>query len=184
MLRRTGMVLAVLLLLGACDAKAAGTSKETAYDFQFESIEGGPLALSDYRGKALLVVNTASHCGFTPQYKALESLWKKYRDRGLVVVGVPSNDFGQEKGSAKEIKEFCESYFGVDFPLADSTVIKGKDAHPFYRWAETELGHESVPRWNFYKYLVGRDGRLLAWFPSDAAPEDPKVIKAIEAALP
>jgi glutathione peroxidase len=184
MIRALGLTVAAVMLLAGCDVKAAGPAKENAYDFQFESIEGGPLALADYRGKTLLVVNTASHCGFTPQYEALEKVWQKYRERGLVVVGVPSNDFGQEGGSSEEIRQFCESYFGIDFPLTAQTVIKGKDAHPFYRWAQTELGPDAVPRWNFYKYLVGKDGHLVAMFASDEAPQDAKVIKAIEANLP
>lgn len=185
MRRLLGLALGFAVLVAGCDGRAAEAPHETAYDFQFESIEGGPLALADYRGKALLVVNTASQCGFTPQYADLEKVWTQYRDRGLVVIGVPSNDFGgQEPGSSSEIREFCESYFGIDFPMATKTAVKGAEAHPFYRWAEKELGSSATPRWNFFKYLVGRDGKLVAWFPSDTRPQDAAVKRAIEANLP
>jgi glutathione peroxidase len=157
----------------------------SAHDFGFTTIEGQAMPLASFKGKAVLVVNTASFCGYTPQYQALEALWQRYRDRGLVVLGVPSNDFGQqEPGSAQEIKKFCEVNYGIDFPLAEKVAVKGAEAHPFYRWALAELGPAAAPRWNFHKYLVGPDGKLTAWFPTQAAPDSPDVIKAVEAALP
>lgn len=157
----------------------------SAYDHGFEAISGGPLPLEQYRGKALLIVNTASFCGFTPQYEGLQSLWERYEDKGLVVIGVPSNDFGaQEPKSESEILGFCRGAFGVSFPLTSKTVVKGEDAHPFYRWAATVLGDASRPRWNFHKYLVNADGKLAGWFSSAVKPTSPKMIKAIEAALP
>ncbi len=116
----------------------AGSS---AFEFSFTAIEGGPLPLKKFEGKALLIVNTASFCGYTPQYTGLQNLWQRYRDRGLVVIGVPSNDFGaQEPGSATEIKQFCEVNYAIDFPLAEKVVVKGEQAHPFYRWAQDVLG--------------------------------------------
>src|SRR5580693_4419029 len=133
----------------------------SAHDFEFTSIDGKPLKMSAFAGHPVLVVNTASQCGLTPQYRDLEALWQKYRDKGLVVLGVPSNDFGaQEPGSAAEIKTFCETNFAVDFPLADKVKVLGAGAHPFYRWVATELGEGGAPRWNFHKYLVGPDGAL------------------------
>ena len=143
------------------------------------------MPMAKFAGKAVLVVNTASQCGFTPQYKALESLYQTYRDRGLVVLGVPSNDFGgQEPGNAAEIKQFCETNFGIDFPMAAKVVVVGEGAHPFYRWAAHELGPLAVPRWNFHKYLVAPDGRLVDWFASMTAPDSTRLIKAVEANLP
>jgi len=157
----------------------------TAHDFSFKSLDGSPLPLSAYRGKPLLVVNTASFCGFTPQYKGLEALWRKYRKRGLVVLGVPSNDFGeQEPGSAAEIKSFCETNYSIDFPLAAKERVIGPDAHPFYRWVAGELGEDAAPRWNFHKYLVGPDGALVGMWPSRVPPDAPEIIGSIEALLP
>ncbi|MCC7048141.1 MAG: glutathione peroxidase [Alphaproteobacteria bacterium] len=157
----------------------------TAYDFDFTAIDGQAMPMSAFRGKAVLVVNTASFCGYTPQYQALETLWQHYRDRGLVVLGVPSNDFGQqEPGSAEEIKKFCEVNYSIDFPLTEKVTVKGAEAHPFYRWALGELGAAAAPRWNFHKYLVGPDGKLVGWFPTQAEPGSPDFIKAVEAALP
>jgi glutathione peroxidase len=157
----------------------------TAHDFAFESIEGQKLDLADFRGKAVLVVNTASLCGYTPQYAGLQRLWQRYRARGLVVLGVPSNDFGaQEPGTAQEIKRFCETNYSIDFPMTEKVAVVGAAAHPFYRWAASVLGAESAPRWNFHKYLVGSDGQLRGWFPTRVEPDSPPLIQAIEAALP
>lgn len=156
-----------------------------AHSFSFKAIEGGDLPLEQFAGKAVLVVNTASRCGFTHQYEALQTLWQTYKARGLVVVGVPSNDFGrQEPGTEKEIKHFCEAAFGVDFPLTEKVAVKGAQAHPFYAWARQELGAKAAPRWNFHKYLIAPDGQLAAWFPTTAKPMSAKVRKLIEAQLP
>ncbi len=169
----------------AAIATAPAVLAATAHDFAFTSIDGEPLPLSRFRGRAVLVVNTASFCGFTPQYTALQGLWERYRDRGLVVLGVPSNDFGgQEPGSEAEIKAFCRVNFAIDFPLTGKTVVRGDGAHPFYRWAAAELGMLAKPRWNFHKYLIGPDGRLEAWFSTITAPDAAKVVRAIEAVLP
>jgi glutathione peroxidase len=168
---------------GAADA-ARSVPVENAYDFSFDAIDGGSLPLSQYRGHPILLVNTASFCGYTPQYTAIQDLWKRYRDRGLVVIGVPSNDFGgQEPGTAEEIKSFCEVNFDVDFPLAGKARVVGVDAHPFYRWARGALGDKAAPQWNFHKYLVGSDGRLAGWFPTSTSPTAPEVVKAVEAEL-
>ncbi|HEV8392593.1 MAG TPA: glutathione peroxidase [Dongiaceae bacterium] len=156
-----------------------------AHGFAFTAIDGAALPLSKFKGKAVLVVNTASECGYTPQYKDLEALWQRYRDRGLVVLGVPCNDFGaQEPGSEKQIRDFCEVNYGVDFPLTAKAHVTGKDAHPFYQWAAAVAGEAASPRWNFHKYLIGPDGALAAWFPTKTAPTAKDVTNAIEAALP
>lgn len=155
-----------------------------AYQFSFNSIDGEPMPLSNFDGKVILIVNTASECGFTRQYSGLVELWKKYRNEGLVVLAVPSNDFGgQEPGAEKEIKTFCEVTFGVDFPMTEKVSVAGINSHPFYQWAKTELGARAKPRWNFHKYLVGRDGKLIDWFSSITSPSSSRMIKAIERAL-
>jgi len=170
------------LLLWNGKVMADGT---TAHDFSFTAIDGTPLPMKSFAGKAVLVVNTASQCGFTPQYAALQDLWTRYRDRGFVLVGVPSNDFGgQEPGTEAEIKEFCEVTFNVDFPLTMKVKVAGDGAHPFYEWAGRELGALAKPRWNFHKYLIGPDGRLADWFSTPTSPTAPRVLKAVEAALP
>lgn len=175
----------LVLLAAAMGASPAMSAPATPYDVTFTAIDGKPMPLADYRGKALLVVNTASQCGFTPQYKGLQALWERYRDRGLVVIGVPSNDFGgQEPGQAEEIKQFCETTYRVDFPLADKAVVIGGDAHPFYQWAAGAFGADSRPRWNFHKFVIGADGRPVASFPSRTTPDSDEMRKAVEAALP
>jgi len=154
------------------------------YDFEFTSIEGDKLPLSQYRGRPVLVVNTASFCGFTPQYQDLEALWRKYRDRGLIVIGVPSNDFGaQEPGTATEIKQFCEGNYAVDFPLTDKQAVIGATAHPFFRWIAGELGEAGAPRWNFHKYLIAPDGSLAGAWPSRVRPMDKEITAEVEQLL-
>lgn len=172
-------------LSGGSGTPANASSGETAHSFEFTAIEGGPLPLSQYEGKAVLVVNTASFCGFTHQYEGLQALWETYRDRGLVVIGVPSNDFGnQEPGSEDEIKEFCEGTYGIDFPLTRKEQVKGRDAHPFYRWARDTLGSAKAPRWNFHKYLVGPDGYLVDGFGTTVAPDSAELTREVEKLLP
>jgi glutathione peroxidase len=131
------------------------------------------------------VVNTASFCGYTPQYRDLEALWQRYREQGLVVLGVPSNDFGQqEPGSASDIKQFCESRYHVDFPLTEKYRVTGGAAHPFYRWVAGQLGEAGAPRWNFHKYLIGPDGQLAGTWPTQVRPLDPVITGEIEPLLP
>ena len=160
-------------------------SKGNFHDFEITSISGDNIKLSDYKNKVVLLVNTASQCGFTPQYDGLQSLWETYRDRGLVVIGVPSNDFGeQEPGGRDDIKEFCSVNFNVDFPMSDKVSVRGADAHPVYQWLAATLGASSRPRWNFYKYLIDANGQPVAYFSSMTRPNSSKITKAIEAELP
>ena len=174
----------IAMLIGPLSRAPARAVAGSAYDFEFSAIDGGPLRLSDWRGKALLIVNTASLCGFTKQYAGLEELWRRYREAGLVVIGVPSNDFaGQEPKAEREIKAFCESKFGITFPLTSKQVVSGPGAHPFYRWAAEAFGRRGVPRWNFHKYLIGRDGKLLRSFSTRLPPTAPDVTGWIEKAL-
>jgi glutathione peroxidase len=155
-----------------------------AYDFTFKTIEGAALPLETFRDKVILVVNTASKCGLTPQYDGLEKLYSDYKDQGLVVLGVPSNQFaGQEPGTDSEIKEFCETQFHVDFPLTSKTDVKGDTAHPFYKWAKDVLGEPAEPVWNFHKLLVGKDGKLIRAFGPRTDPLDEEVVGAIKQAL-
>jgi glutathione peroxidase len=156
----------------------------TAFDFTLNSLAGAPLPLRAYAGRPLLVVNTASRCGFTPQYAGLQALWAEHRARGLMVLGVPSNDFGgQEPGTAEEIGQFCAVNYGVDFPMAAKVSVRGAAAHPLFRWLGQQGGMLARPRWNFYKYLVGADGRLAAWFGSTTPPGSKRLRAAIDRAL-
>jgi glutathione peroxidase len=180
---RTILVITLLALPLVSPMKASAT--DNAFGFSFTSIEGQPLPLSEFEGRTVLVVNTASRCGFTHQYADLQKLWEQYRDRGLIVLGVPSNDFGgQEPGNEAKIKEFCEVNFNIDFPMTTKQHVKGASAHPFYLWAAEKLGAEAAPRWNFHKYLVAPDGRLVAWFATATSPNSEPVIEAVEQHLP
>ena len=181
--RRRALALIACCFAAPAAAQTPGMSRMTAAAFSFTGLDGGDIRLSAYAGKPILVVNTASQCGFTPQYAGLQQLWTRYRARGLMIVGVPSNDFGgQEPGGATDIKATANQGYGVTFPLADKAVVKGAGQHPFYKWAASERPLE-VPRWNFHKYLIGRDGHIAAAFPSEVEPTDPRVIAAIETEL-
>ncbi len=154
------------------------------HDFTLTSIDGKAMPLTQFNGKVVLLVNTASECGYTPQYEGLEWLWLTYRDKGLVIIGVPSNDFGaQEPGKADEIATFCKRHYGVSFPLTDKTVVSGYSAHPVYAWAGGKAGLIGRPKWNFHKYLFGRDGKYVDWFSTRTKPTGGSVVKAVERAL-
>jgi len=157
----------------------------SAHDFEFTSIDGKPLKLSQLAGKPVLVVNTASECGLTPQYRGLEALWEKYRKRGLVVLGVPSNDFGgQEPGTEAEIKNFCTTKYKVTFPMTAKNAVIGEHAHPLYKWVIAQAGEAAAPRWNFHKYLIGPDGQLAGAWPAQVPPSDSRIIGEVERLLP
>jgi len=174
----------VMFYLFSTPVKGAEGDLRVAHDFNFTAIEGDPLPLAQFAGKAVLVVNTASQCGFTTQYAGLADLWARYRDKGLVVLAVPSNDFGgQEPGTEEEIKKFCEVTYGIDFPMTEKVHVRGGEAHPFYKWASTHFGPLSKPRWNFHKYLIAPDGELIDWFSTTTSPTSDKVVSAIEAQL-
>ncbi|HEV2157213.1 glutathione peroxidase [Bradyrhizobium sp.] len=160
-----------------------GMSRIPAYAFSFPALSGDDIRLAAFTGKPLLVVNTASLCGYTPQYAGLQEIWTEFRARGLTVIGVPSNDFGgQEPGGASEITETAHHQYGVTFPIAAKAVVVGAKAHPFYKWA-AEARPREVPRWNFHKYLIGRDGYIAEVFPSAVEPADTRVKTAIARTL-
>jgi glutathione peroxidase len=185
--RRTILTAALAAIAGPVSTKTAraqaAMSRITAYAFSFPALAGGDIRLADYAGKPLMVVNTASLCGFTPQYAGLQELWTEFHGRGLMIVGVPSNDFGaQEPGGAAEIAETAQHQYGVTFPIAAKAVVKGSNAHPFYRWA-ADARPKDVPRWNFHKYLIGSDGYIAAVFPETVEPSDTRIKTAIARAL-
>ena len=177
--RRQLLVTMAATLAAPAAAQAQAMTRITAYAFSFPGIEGEAIRLADYAGKAILVVNTASQCGYTPQFNGLQQLHARYHDKGLVIVGVPSNDFGgQEPGTPVEIMKTAHEEYGVRFPLAAKAEVRGGNPHPFYKWAATERPLE-VPRWNFHKYLIGRDGRIAAVFPTAIEPMDARLINAV-----
>lgn len=155
--------------------------QSSAHDFSFTAIDGGALPLSAYAGKAVLVVNTASACGYTPQYTGLQALWEAYRDRGLVVVGVPCDDFGgQEPGSEPEIADFCVTRYAVSFPMTAKAAIAESPPHPFYAWIGAQLGEDQSPKWNFHKYLLDPEGQIAGAWPSAIEPDADDVVATVE----
>ena len=187
MMDRRSLMTAALATLAAVTSNRqslaqAGMSRITAYAFSFPGLAGGDIRLSEFAGRPLLIVNTASLCGFTPQYGGLQELWTEFGDRGLMIIGVPSNDFGgQEPGGATEITATTQNHH-VTFPIAAKAVVKGPNAHPFYKWA-AEARPKDVPRWNFHKYLIGRDGYIADVFPESVEPADTRIKTAIARAL-
>lgn len=171
------------LLVAPARAQVSNMSHTTAFAFHFAGLKGGDIQLAEHAGKPILIVNTASQCGYTPQYAGLQELWTRYRDRGLLIIGVPSNDFGgQEPGDAAEISATAEQQYGASFPITAKAVVNGANPHPFYKWASAQRPLDR-PRWNFHKYLIGRNGMIAASFPSDVEPTDPRMIAAIEKEL-
>ena len=155
-----------------------------AYDYRFNALDGGELNLSKFKNKVIVVVNVASQCGFTKQYEDMQKVWDNYQDKGVVMLGVPSNDFGQqEPGTSEEIKNFCEAKFGITFPMTKKVFVKGENAHPFYIWVRENHGKSAIPKWNFHKIIIGKDGKVLDTFASMTNPSSKKFIKAIEKAL-
>ena len=185
--RRTILTAALAVGVGPLATRAAraqaAMSRITAYAFSFPALDGGDIRLAEYTGRPLLIVNTASLCGYTPQYAGLQELWTEFHGRGLMIVGVPSNDFGeQEPGGASDIAQTAQHQYGVTFPIAAKAVVKGPNAHPFYKWA-ADARPKEVPRWNFHKYLIGRDGYIAEVFPSAVEPSDTRVKTAIARTL-
>tara|TARA_B100002051_G_scaffold263238_1_gene286740 strand:+ start:157 stop:705 length:549 start_codon:yes stop_codon:yes gene_type:complete len=153
------------------------------YDFKIDSITGEVINFKDYKNKSILLVNTASYCGFTNQYNDLQKLWERYREEGFVVIGVPSNSFNQEKDNEKEIKNFCEVNFKINFPLTSIYNVKGEKAHEIYKWAKKNYGKSAIPKWNFHKILIDKNGKVVDTFVSFTNPLSSKITKAIEKTL-
>tara|TARA_Y100000590_G_C15405024_1_gene895362 strand:- start:105 stop:623 length:519 start_codon:yes stop_codon:yes gene_type:complete len=152
-----------------------------AYDFSFKDLDGSLLNLSNYKNKVIVVINVASQCGFTNQYEDMQKIWEDYQEKGLIVLGVPSNDFGnQEPGDSDDIKNFCEAKFGISFPMTEKVNVKGDSAHPFYLWAKDNHGKSAVPKWNFHKILIDKNGKVADTFSSITNPSSRKFIRVIE----
>ena len=160
--------------------KVVAGNFETAYDYEFNSIDGGLIKLNKYKGKVIVIVNVASRCGYTPQYESLQTLWSEYKDKNLVVLGVPTNNFRQEPGNNKEIKDFCETNFGITFPMTEKINVIGNNSHPFYKWARKDYGIGAIPKWNFHKIIIGKNGKVAETFSSITKPTSKKFLKAIE----
>ena len=160
--------------------KASANYSKLVYDFEFNGIDGNKIELSNFKNKVLVVVNVASRCGYTPQYEDLQMLWSNYKNKSLVVIGVPTNNFKQEPGNNKEIKDFCETNFGISFPLTEKTNVIGKDAHPFYKWAKKNHGIAAIPKWNFHKIIIGKNGKVVDTFASFTKPTSKKFLDLIE----
>ena len=163
---------------------ATGNYDKIAFDFNFNDLDGTPLNLSEYKNKVIIAVNVASQCGFTNQYEDMQNIWEKYQNKGIIMLGIPSNDFGnQEPGNSKDIKNFCEAKFGITFQMTEKVSVKGENAHPFYKWAEKNYGTSAVPKWNFHKIIIGKDGKIKDTFASITNPSSKKFITALEKAL-
>ena len=155
--------------------------EKVAYDFNFKDLDGTPLNLSEYRGKVIVAINVASQCGFTSQYEDMQQVWEKYRSKGIIILGIPSNDFGkQEPGSNEDIKNFCEAKFGISFPMTEKVSVKGSEAHPFYIWARENYGKSAIPKWNFHKIIIDKNGKVADTYSSITNPSSKKFIKTLE----
>ena len=173
----------LVIILSLMFFSKSNSSDKVFHDFSIESISGDTINLSDFKSKVVLLVNTASKCGFTPQYSGLQKIYERYKDDGLIVFGIPTNDFNQELSKDSEVKEFCEIRFGVEFPMSSIQPIRGEDAHPIYKWIQSNVSVIGQPRWNFHKYLIGKDGKIINWFSSMTSPTSEGMIKQIETAL-
>ena len=163
--------------------KVSANYTQLAHNFEFKGIDGQSIKISDYKDKVIVVVNVASRCGFTKQYEDLQNLWKNYKDNNLVVIGVPTNDFKQEPASNKDIKDFCETNFNITFPMTSKYDVKGNNAHPIYLWAKETYGSSTVPKWNFHKILINKDGKVEDTYASFTNPMSKKIIKKLEQIL-
>ena len=174
-------ILLILIMINFLGNDVKANYEKLAYDFKFNDLDGSSLNLSEYKGKVIVVVNVASQCGFTNQYEDMQKIWEKYQKKGVVILGVPSNDFGkQEPGNSEDIKNFCEAKFGITFPMAEKVSVKGSDAHPFYIWAHKNHGKSAIPKWNFHKIIIDKEGKVAETFTSLTNPSSNKFIKALE----
>ena len=161
-------------------SKVSANYEKLAYSFEFKSIDGDIIKLSDYKNKAIVIVNVASRCGFTSQYEGLQELWVSYKNEDLVVIGVPTNNFKQEPGTNSDIKKFCETNFNISFPMSEKMNVIGANSHPFYKWAKENYGTSAVPKWNFHKIIIDKNGKVADTFSSITKPTSKRFINSIE----
>ena len=174
------LILGLTIIMFFFKSPVSANYEKTFFDLKIENISGGIINFSDFKNKVVLVVNTASYCGFTNQYNELQALWDEYNKKGLIVLGVPSNSFNQEKSNDADVKEFCEVNFNINFPLTTITEVKGKNSHEIFKWAKENHGKSAVPKWNFHKILINKEGKIEDTFASMTKPMSKKLIKIIE----
>jgi len=177
------IIISITVIMFFFKSSAMTNNQKSFYDLEIESINGEIIKLKDYRDKVILIVNTASYCGFTKQYEDLQELWDKYKSKGLIVLGVPSDSFNQEKKTNNEVKKFCEVNFDINFPLTTITEVKGNDAHEIFKWAENNFGKSAIPKWNFHKILINKQGNVEETYVSFTKPTSNKIINRIEEIL-
>ena len=177
------LIIGVTIIMFFFKSSSQADYKKIFYDFKINSISGDVINLNDFKGKPVLVVNTASYCGFTKQYDDMQELWERYKDKGLVVLGIPSNSFNQEKKNNNDVKKFCEVNFNINFPLAEITDVKGDTAHEIYKWAKENFGKSAIPKWNFYKILINKEGKIEDTYASLTNPTSKKIINKVESLL-
>ena len=177
------LIIGVTIIMFFFKSSSHADYEKIFYDFKINSISGDIIDLNDFKGKPVLVVNTASYCGFTKQYDDMQELWERYKDKGLIVLGIPSNSFNQEKKVNSEVKKFCEVNFNINFPLTEITDVKGDNAHEIYKWAKENYGKSAVPKWNFYKILINKEGIIEDTYASLTNPTSKKITKKIESLL-
>ena len=174
-------VLLLIIIMSIFTTNSLTNDNKVAYDFSFNDLDGTLLNLSEFKNKVIVVINVASQCGFTKQYEDMQKIWEKYQSKGIIVLGVPSNDFGnQEPGNNKDIKNFCEAKFGITFPMTEKVSVKGKNAHPFYKWARDNYGKSAIPKWNFHKIIVNKNGNITETYSSITNPSSKKFINTLE----
>jgi glutathione peroxidase len=174
------IILITLLMILNLLSNASANYDKLAYEFSFENIDGGSIKLKNFEKKVIVIINVASKCGFTNQYEDMQDLWANYKDKDLIVIGVPTNNFRQEPGTNSEIKDFCNTNFGINFPMSKKVDVIGKNAHPFYKWAKKNYGNSAIPKWNFHKIVIGKNGRVIDTFASITKPSSSKFINFIE----
>jgi len=176
-------IIILIIIMFSFFSKVNAQYDQLATNFKFAGIDGDLIDFRQYKNKVIVVVNVASRCGFTNQYEDLQMLWTNYKDNGLIVIGVPTDNFKQEPGTNKEIKDFCETTFGIDFPITEKTNVIGKDSHPFYIWAKENHGRSAIPKWNFHKIIIGKDGKVADTFASITKPSSNKFLKIVDQEL-
>ena len=177
------LIIGITVIMFFFKNQATADYEKVFFDFKIDSISGEEIDFQKYRNKVILLVNTASYCGFTPQYDNLQKLWDKYKNDGLVVLGIPSNSFNQEKKANEDVKKFCEVNFNINFPMSEITEVKGDNAHAIFKWAELNYGKSAIPKWNFYKILINKEGKIEDAYSSFTSPTSNKIVSKIEELL-